>query len=155
MAVVGVIVLFFQAVLLAHGGLTTLGANTFSMAVVGPWAAYAVFTIVRSASDSLWAAAFGAAVAANMATYVTTSVQLGLAYPDPHGGVVTSVVTFLGVFAITQIPVAIVEGLVRPAVIDLAEALRRRHAIGESDRPRSAEELLAMLVAAERADEES
>lgn len=28
-SVIGVIILFFQAVLLAHGGLTTLGANTF------------------------------------------------------------------------------------------------------------------------------
>ena len=32
-SVLGIIVLIFQAVLLAHGGLTTLGANTFSMAV--------------------------------------------------------------------------------------------------------------------------
>ena len=36
MAVLGTIVLLFQALLLAHGGLTTLGANVFSMAVVGP-----------------------------------------------------------------------------------------------------------------------
>lgn len=42
MALLGTIVLFFQAVLLAHGGLTTLGANVFSMAVVGPWVAYGV-----------------------------------------------------------------------------------------------------------------
>ena len=32
-SILGVIVLLFQAVLLAHGGLTTLGANTFSMAI--------------------------------------------------------------------------------------------------------------------------
>ena len=31
-SVLGIIVLIFQAVLLAHGGLTTLGANCFSMA---------------------------------------------------------------------------------------------------------------------------
>ncbi|MEG1384146.1 MAG: energy-coupling factor ABC transporter permease, partial [Oscillospiraceae bacterium] len=37
MAVLGLIVLLFQAVLLAHGGLTTLGANTFSMAIAGPF----------------------------------------------------------------------------------------------------------------------
>ena len=33
-AILGSIVLIFQALLLAHGGLTTLGANTFSMALV-------------------------------------------------------------------------------------------------------------------------
>ena len=32
-SILGVIVLLFQAILLAHGGLTTLGANTFSMAL--------------------------------------------------------------------------------------------------------------------------
>lgn len=37
MALLGSIVLLFQAILLAHGGITTLGANIFSMAIVGPW----------------------------------------------------------------------------------------------------------------------
>ncbi|GFP20153.1 cobalt/nickel transport system permease protein, partial [Candidatus Hakubella thermalkaliphila] len=45
MSVIGSIVLFFQAILLAHGGLTTLGANIFAMAVVGPYAAYAVYRL--------------------------------------------------------------------------------------------------------------
>ena len=35
--ILGLIVLVFQAILLAHGGLTTLGANTFSMAIAGPF----------------------------------------------------------------------------------------------------------------------
>lgn len=35
-SVLGIIVLLFQAVLLAHGGLTTIGANTFSMAIARP-----------------------------------------------------------------------------------------------------------------------
>ena len=44
MSVLGLIVLLFQAVLLAHGGLTTLGANTFSMAVAGPFVSYFLFS---------------------------------------------------------------------------------------------------------------
>ena len=47
MTVLGTIVLLFQALLLAHGGLTTLGANAFAMAVVGPFAAFAVFRGLR------------------------------------------------------------------------------------------------------------
>ena len=35
-SILGIIVLLFQSILLAHGGLTTLGANTFSMAIAGP-----------------------------------------------------------------------------------------------------------------------
>jgi cobalamin biosynthesis protein CbiM len=36
-------VLLFQALLLAHGGLTTLGANGMSMAVIGPVVGYMVW----------------------------------------------------------------------------------------------------------------
>jgi len=42
MSLLSTIVLVFQALLLVHGGLTTLGANIFSMEVTGP-AAYSVF----------------------------------------------------------------------------------------------------------------
>src|SRR4030065_2125255 len=34
-SVLSIIVLVFQALLLAHGGLTILGANTFSMGIIG------------------------------------------------------------------------------------------------------------------------
>ena len=44
-------------------------------------------------------------------TYVTTSVQLALAFPDPVGGFMASFAKFAGIFAITQIPLAISEGL--------------------------------------------
>lgn len=125
MAVMGVAVLLFQALLLAHGGLTTLGANTFSVAVVGPWSAYGAYAVVRRLADSLWAAGFAAAVAANMASYVTTSVQLGLAFPEPDGGVVGSVITFLGLFALTQIPLAVAEGLLTALVITWLRAHSR------------------------------
>jgi len=52
MAVLGSIVLLFQALLLAHGGLTTLGANAFSMAIVGPWVAYGLFHGLRRCGAS-------------------------------------------------------------------------------------------------------
>jgi cobalt transport protein len=43
-------------------------------------------------------------------TYVTTSLQLALAYPT-DGSVLTSFEAFFAVFAITQIPLAIAEGV--------------------------------------------
>ena len=42
-SVLAVIVLVYQAVFLAHGGLTTLGANTFSMGIAGPVIGYLVY----------------------------------------------------------------------------------------------------------------
>jgi len=53
MALLGTLVLLFQALLLAHGGLTTLGANVFSMAVVGPWVAYGVFRGLRAVGGAM------------------------------------------------------------------------------------------------------
>ena len=47
-AVLGLMVLLFQALLLAHGGITTLGANTFSMAVAGPLLAWGIYRDARS-----------------------------------------------------------------------------------------------------------
>ena len=47
MAVLGLSVLLFQAMLLVHGGLTTLGANTFSRAIAGPVVSYGVDGMVQ------------------------------------------------------------------------------------------------------------
>jgi cobalamin biosynthesis protein cbiM len=110
-SVLGTICLLFQALLLAHGGLTTLGANAFSMAVVGPFVGFAVYKFSRSLKLSKPVSLFLCAMIADLATYATTSLQLGLVFPDPTTGFVGSTFKFLGVFLITQIPIAIVEGL--------------------------------------------
>ena len=110
-SVLGTICLLFQALLLAHGGLTTLGANAFSMAVVGPFVGFAVYKFSRSLKLSKPVSLFLCATIADLATYATTSLQLGLVFPDPTTGFVGSTIKFFGVFLITQIPIAIVEGL--------------------------------------------
>ncbi len=111
MALLGCIVLLFQALLLAHGGLTTLGANTFSMAIVGPWVAWGVWVLSRRLGAPIGLAVFLAAALGDWMTYVTTSAQLALAFPDPVSGFAGAFAKFAAVFAITQIPLAIGEGL--------------------------------------------
>jgi cobalt/nickel transport system permease protein len=118
MALLGTIVLAFQALLLAHGGITTLGANAFSMAVVGPWVAYGVYLLVRRRAG-LSVAVFLAAALADLATYCTTAVQLALAHPDSASGVPGALTEFLAIFAVTQIPLAISEGLLTVLVVRL------------------------------------
>ena len=86
MALLGTVVLLFQALLLAHGGLTTLGANAFAMAVVGPWAGYGAYRLARRASGRLLVGVFAGMAVADLATYVTTSLQLALAFPDAASG---------------------------------------------------------------------
>lgn len=111
MAPLAAIVLLFQAILLAHGGLTTLGANIFSMGVIGPLAGYTVYHLARKSRLPASPAIFLAASLADLATYATTAAQLAFAFPDPLGGFGASLVKFLGIFAATQIPLAISEGL--------------------------------------------
>lgn len=130
MAVLGTIVLLFQALLLAHGGITTLGANVFSMAIVGPWVAYAVFRGIRALSGSLAVAVFFAAMLGDLATYLTTSVQIALAFPDPVSGFSGALVKFTSIFALTQIPLAIIEGLLTVIVINLLTQYSRSELVG-------------------------
>ena len=110
MSVMGGLVLLFQAVLLAHGGLTTLGANAFSMAIVGPMVAYVVYNaIARTGHPQV--AVFLASMLEDLCTYLVTAVQLALAFPAVQGGFMAAFIKFVGVFAVTQIPLAISEGL--------------------------------------------
>lgn len=119
MALLGTIVLLFQALLLAHGGLTTLGANVFSMAIVGPWVAYGVLHAMRGLNAPTTVSVFLAAMLGDMATYTVTAGQLALAFPDPTGGVPGSLIKFIGVFAPTQLPLAVIEGLLTVVIINL------------------------------------
>ena len=123
MTVLGTIVLLFQAIILAHGGLTTLGANVFSMAVVGPLVAYAVFKSLRGMGLA-WSVFFAATIA-DLATYLVTSVQMAIAFPAPVGGVLESFVKFVSIFAITQIPLAISEGILTVIVFNLLQQYSR------------------------------
>ncbi len=111
MALLGTVVLLFQALLLAHGGLTTLGANAFAFAVVGPWAGYGAYRLTRAMGAGLLPAVFVGVALADLATYVMTSLQLALAFPDASTGFGGALAKFLAVFALTQIPLALGEGL--------------------------------------------
>ena len=117
MILVGAIVLTFQALLLGHGGITTLGANVFSMAIVGSFVAYGAYWFARRRGVSMPVAALFAATLSDLATYATTSVQLAWAFPDPVSGYLGSLAKFLGIFAFTQVPLAIVEGILTMLVV--------------------------------------
>lgn len=116
-SVLGIIVLLFQAILLAHGGLTTLGANTFSMAIAGPVLSYLIYKACRKGNVNKPLSVFLAAFLGDLFTYCVTSLQLALAYPSTEGGVSASAVKFLGVFAPTQLPLAIIEGILTVIIV--------------------------------------
>lgn len=119
MTVIGTIVLLFQSLLLAHGGLTTLGANVFSMAIVGPIVSYGIYVGLKKTKINKSFIVFLAAAIGNLTTYVVTAVQLSLVFQDPVSGLMGSLAKFLTVFAVTQIPLAIVEGLLTAIIYNL------------------------------------
>ncbi len=116
-SVLGLIVLVFQALLLAHGGLTTLGANTFSMAVAGPLVTWALYRAGKKLRLPGLLNVFFAAMLGDLFTYCVTSLQLALAYPSPAGGLWASAAEFLAVFAPTQLPLAVIEGILTMLVM--------------------------------------
>ena len=121
-SVLGIIVLIFQALLLAHGGLTTLGANTFSMAVAGPLVSFGLYKLCGKLKVNRRVSIFLAAFLGDLFTYCVTSFQLAFAYPSEAGGIAASAVKFLGVFAPTQLPLAVIEGILTVVIMIALES---------------------------------
>ncbi|MBW6517102.1 MAG: energy-coupling factor ABC transporter permease [ANME-2 cluster archaeon] len=111
-AVLSMIVLLYQALFLAHGGLTTLGANVFSMGIAGPVIAFVVYRTGMKAGLNFYLTVFLATAMADMATYMVTSMELALAFPAQTGGIMASFKAFAAIFALTQLPLAVMEGAI-------------------------------------------
>ncbi len=116
--VLGALALLIQALFLAHGGITTWGANIVSMAVVGSFVGFGSFVLFRRLNASLFLSAFAAGLFGDWATYATTAFELASAL---HGaGSLWSMFAAISIaFAPTQIPLGILEGLFAGGVVTL------------------------------------
>jgi len=123
-SLLALIVLLYQAIFLAHGGLTTLGANVFSMGIAGPFAAWLVYRAGSRIGLNVVATMFAAATLADLTTYLVTSLQLALAFPAAAGGVPASFLAFGAIFALTQVPIAIMEGAVTALIFKYIVTMR-------------------------------
>lgn len=108
--VLSLIVLIFQALFMAHGGITTLGANVFSMGIAGPLLGYAVYRLGKAVNLNIFVNIFLVTAVADLFTYIITAIELAAAVPL-HGGFLVSFETFFAIYAITQVPLAILEGV--------------------------------------------
>lgn len=79
--VLSFLVLLFQALLLAHGGLTTLGANLMAMGIVGPWVIVGVLSALTRLKVSRRLAVFLAATLGDLATYCCTPFNSAWPFP--------------------------------------------------------------------------
>lgn len=108
--VVASIALLLQALFLAHGGLTTLGANILSVGVVGAYSAWAAFKLLRAGRVPVFYAAMAAGIVSDWATYATTSMELSAAlHGDGSFWAMTAAV--MVAFIPTQLPLGIAEGV--------------------------------------------
>lgn len=107
---VSMIALLFQALFFAHGGLTTLGANTLTLGVFGGFAGWLIFKALQRARVSLFWSGLVAGLLGDVLIYLGTSIQLALAI---HGQHPLSEVfwAIFGAFIPTQAPLAVLEGL--------------------------------------------
>jgi cobalt/nickel transport system permease protein len=109
--VVASIALLIQALFLAHGGLTTLGAGIVSMGVAGALSAYGAFRLLRAVKVPVFAAAMVAGMLSGWATYAVTSLQLASALHG-DGTMVGMFLAIAAAFIPTQLPLGIAEGVV-------------------------------------------
>jgi cobalt/nickel transport system permease protein len=115
---VATVALLIQALFLAHGGLSTLGANVISMGVMGSFAGYLTFKFLRSIKINLFAAGFAAGLIADWATYFMTSVVLasGIRGESAFLPLFWKIVI---AFVPTQLPLGILEGAITGGMVGL------------------------------------
>jgi len=104
------IALILQALFLAHGGLTTLGADIVSMGVAGAFIGYGFFRLLLRLGAPATVAAFVAGLASDWATYAVTSMELSLGL-HPAGSWFSLFTPILVAFMPTQIPLGVLEGV--------------------------------------------
>ena len=112
------VALLIQALFLAHGGLSTWGADIVSMGVIGSFAGYGVFKMLRGLKVNLTVSAFFAGLLADWATYLTTSVELasGIRGDSAFMPLFTRI---LIAFIPTQLPLGILEGAMTAGMVNL------------------------------------
>jgi cobalt/nickel transport system permease protein len=115
-AVISSIVLFFQAIFFGHGGITTVGANTFSMGICGGMSGWAAWKGLRALNCPIWLAAGVAGFAGDLITYLAAAFELALSLHGQVPLVKQWMIFFMG-YGPTQLPLAIGEALFTSAVL--------------------------------------
>lgn len=115
-SVISLVVLFFQAVFLGHGGITTIGANDFSMGIVGGISGYLCWWFLRRLNSPLWLAGGVAGFVGDVMTYLTSSFELALSLHG-HIPLVKQWMIFFSGYGPTQLPLAVAEAVFTAVVL--------------------------------------
>ncbi|MCI4626969.1 MAG: energy-coupling factor ABC transporter permease [Candidatus Magnetoovum sp. WYHC-5] len=112
------VALLIQALFLAHGGLSTWGADIVSMGVMGSFAGFLTFKVLKRLKLNIVIAGFMGGLFADWATYLTTSVELasGIKGDSPFLPLFWKI---LLAFIPTQLPLGILEGAMTAGMVVL------------------------------------
>jgi cobalt/nickel transport system permease protein len=115
---ISAVALLIQALFLAHGGLSTLGADIVSMGVAGSFAGWVTFRGLRGMGANLGLAGFCAGLLTDWATYLATSAELaaGIRGEAPFLPLLGKIVI---AFIPTQLPLGILEGAMTAGMVVL------------------------------------
>ena len=83
------------------------------MAIAGPIISWILYKLLQKANVNKRVCIFVAAFLGDLFTYCVTSFQLALAYPSEVGGIGASI----GIFATTQLPLAVIEGILTVVIV--------------------------------------
>ncbi len=112
------VALLIQALFLAHGGLSTWGANIVSMGIMGSFAGFLTFKALRSIKMNMAISGFMAGLFADWATYLATSAELasGIRGDSPFLPLFYKI---LIAFIPTQLPLGVLEGAMTAGMVVL------------------------------------
>lgn len=121
--VAAAVALLIQGLFLSHGGLSTWGANLFSMGVLGSFAGYLTFRGLRTVGAGVVVSAFAAGLLADWATYGGTALIMaaGLRGSMPFWPLAGKIVL---AFVPTQLPLGIIEGCITAGMVSLIRKKR-------------------------------
>ena len=109
MALPTAVILLMQALFFSHGGLTSLGANIFTLGVVGPFSAFYLFKALRKFGFAEGLSIFISCLVADSLVYIGDAFILGMALGDSGSSLLVTKAVLLG-FAPVQLPLAFLEG---------------------------------------------
>jgi len=115
---VATVALLIQALFLAHGGLSTLGANVVSMGIMGSLTGYACFKALKLLRINIIVAGFVAGVLADWATYLTTSFELASGIRG-SSALTPLLLKIALAFVPTQLPLGMLEGAITAGMVGL------------------------------------
>ncbi|OAA91167.1 energy-coupling factor ABC transporter permease [Clostridium coskatii] len=122
-AVISAIGLFFQAIFLGHGGITTIGANDFSMGIAGGISGYFCWKVLRHFKSPIWLAAGVAGFIGDIVTYLVAALELAISLHG-HIPIVKQWMIFFAGFGPTQIPLAIGEAVFTAVILQVMVSRR-------------------------------